>query len=64
MTANKIPYVVLIHRTLGEYGSKGFGIDYAQEVYGYIMKNYLPLTYYGPEPFNANDFGYIVFKRR
>ncbi len=64
LIANKIPYIVLINRPLGEYGSKGFGIDYAQEVYGYIIKNYFPLTYYGPEPFKANDFGYILFKRR
>ena len=38
----KPDYVVVLQRSVAEYGSRGFGIDYGKKILAYIVKNYTP----------------------
>lgn len=36
--------VVIVKRPMPEYGYRGFGIDYAIDLYAWVLKNYEPIT--------------------
>ena len=36
--------VVLVKRPMPEYGYRGFGIDYAIDLYAWVLENYEPIT--------------------
>lgn len=36
--------VVMVKRPIPEYGYRGFGIDYAIDLYAWVLKNYEPIT--------------------
>ena len=58
----KPDYVVVLQRSVAEYGSRGFGVDYGKKILAYIVKNYTPLAQHGPIPFTPDDFSAVIFK--
>jgi len=62
MVLKKPDYVIVLQRPVEEYGSRGFGVDYAKKLIGHIDKNYTPLAQYGPLPFAPDNFSAVIFK--
>jgi hypothetical protein len=48
--------VLLVTRPMPEYGYRGFGIDYAIELFAWILENY--------EPANNRDAGFVLLRRK
>jgi hypothetical protein len=63
MILKKPDYIVVLQRPVAEYGSRGFGVDYARQVLAYIEANYLPVAHTGPLPFASDNFSAVIFKR-
>ena len=55
-------YIVIVQRSVEEYGSAGFGIDYGKKILACIDKNYAPLANIGPLPFTPDTFSALIFK--
>ena len=64
MVLKKPDYVVILQRNVGEYGSRGFGVDYGQKIMACIDRDYVPFAQYGPLPFAPDNFSSVIFKRR
>jgi len=63
MALKKPDYVVVLQRSVAEYGSRGFGVDYARKILGYIDQKYTFFARYGPLPFAPDNFSAVIFKR-
>ncbi len=57
-------HVIILQRDVAEYGSLGFGVDYAQRLVAYIEKNYALENQHGPLPFTADSFSAVILKRK
>ena len=55
-------YVVVLQRSVAEYGSRGFGVDYAHKIMAHIEAHYTPFAQYGPLPFAPDNFSAVIFK--
>jgi hypothetical protein len=64
MHSKKPDYVVIIQRETYEYGYLGFGYDYGQGIFAYIVNNYALYKQFGPFPFTGRGYGIAVFKRK
>jgi hypothetical protein len=58
----KPDYVVILQRSVAEYGSRGFGVDYGKKILAHIEKNYTPFASIGPIPFQPDSFSAVIFK--
>jgi hypothetical protein len=54
--ANPPQVVLMIDRPMLEYGYRGFGVDYAKELAGWVLENY--------EPTANTNAGFMVMRRR
>jgi hypothetical protein len=58
-------YVILIDRSVGEWGFKNFGVDTGTKISGWVIKNYIPIYTIGNIPFQGSQLcrGVIIAKR-
>ena len=58
-------YVILIDRSVGEWGFKKFGVDTGTKISGWVIKNYVPIWTIGNIPFQGSLLcnGVIIAKR-
>jgi 4-amino-4-deoxy-L-arabinose transferase-like glycosyltransferase len=58
-------YVILIDRSVGEWGFKKFGVDTGTKISGWVIKNYVPIYTIGNIPFQNSPScnGVIIAKR-
>jgi len=63
MRKKKLDYVVVVARSVEEYGRHAFGGDYGKKIGQYIAENYTPIKLFGPFPYTSPEFGIAVFKR-
>jgi len=58
-------YVILIDRSVGEWGFKKFGVDTGTRISGWVIKNYTPIYTIGNIPFQGSQLcrGVIIAKR-
>ena len=56
-------FVLLVERSTIEYGYRYFGIDYATEVFDWILENYIEVSQIGKRPLSGEGFGIIIMKR-
>jgi len=58
-------YVILIDRSVGEWGFKKFGVDTGTKISGWVIKNYVPVCTIGNIPFQGSQLcnGVIIAKR-
>lgn len=58
-------YVILIDRSVSEWGFKKFGVDTGTKVSGWVIKNYIPIYTIGNIPFQGSQLcrGVIIAKR-
>jgi hypothetical protein len=58
-------YVILIDRSVGEWGFKKFGVDTGTKISGWVIKNYVPIYTIGDIPFQGSQLcrGVIIAKR-
>ncbi len=58
-------YVILIDRSVGEWGFKKFGVDTGTKISGWVTKNYVPVCTIGNIPFQGSQLcnGVIIAKR-
>ena len=59
----RIDYIVIVNRDTSEYGRASFGIDYAKDIYSWIIANYRPVKIIGNYPFQSRAFGIAIFKK-
>jgi hypothetical protein len=57
-------YIVVTSRDSSEYGKARFGIDYAQKMNAWIMRNYVLEKTFGPYPFTAPESGIAIWRNR
>ena len=62
LAVKKPDYVVVLQRSVAEYGSRGFGVDYAHKIMAHIEAHYTPFAQYGPLPFAPDNFSAVIFK--
>jgi len=62
MRLKKPDYVVVVQRSVAEYGSRGFGVDYGLKILGYIDAHYTLFAQRGPLPFASDNFTALIFK--
>ena len=63
-TDARVDYIVITARDCGEFGSKAFGVTYAQKFHAWILTNYDMVARFGPYPFTAPEFGTAIFKKK
>ena len=58
-------YVILVDRSVGEWGFKKFGVDTGTKISGWVTKNYVPIYTIGTIPFQGSLLcnGVIIAKR-
>jgi hypothetical protein len=58
-------YVILIDRSVGEWGFKKFGVDTGAKISEWVIKNYVPICTIGNIPFQGSQLcrGVIIAKR-
>jgi len=58
-------YVILIDRSVGEWGFKKFGVDTGAKISEWVIKNYVPIYTIGDIPFQGSQLcrGVIIAKR-
>ncbi len=57
-------YVVIVERDNTEHGARYFGQDYAQDLYGWIMKNYTQVFQEGAMPLTGRGFGVVILQKK
>jgi hypothetical protein len=57
-------YIVMTSRDCTEFGARAFGVDYAKDLYAWILDNYTNVKQFGSYPFTSGDFGIVIFKRK
>jgi hypothetical protein len=60
---NPPDFVLLVERSTIEYGYRYFGIDYATEVFEWILANYIEISQIGKKPFSGEGFGIVIMRR-
>jgi hypothetical protein len=58
-------YVILVDRSVGEWGFKKFGVDTGTKISEWVIKNYVPIYSIGDIPFQSSQLcrGVIIAKR-
>lgn len=59
---NPPSYILMAEKNTVEYGYHYFGKDYGQEIYGWLMKNYSPVSTLGAPPLTGSGFGIQILK--
>ncbi|MFH2001029.1 MAG: hypothetical protein ABIK28_15210 [Planctomycetota bacterium] len=63
--ATAVDWIVLLNRPVGEFGSRGLGVDYGLELMAYVDTFYQKVASFGPKPYSGPDQGgCILFKLR
>lgn len=57
---NSPNYVLLIHRDTSEYGVPRFVADYAQDLWAWLLRTYVPVHAVGEKPFTSDLFGMVL----
>lgn len=58
-------YVILVDRSVMEWGFKKFGVDTGTKISAWVVKNYVPIYFIGITPFQGSYScnGVIIAKR-
>jgi hypothetical protein len=63
LSADPPEYVAIVDRPMGEYGLRGFGINYAQEMLAFVRRHYATVTLIPGAPIEGPSFGVELLKR-
>jgi hypothetical protein len=64
MAENRIDYILVVHRSTDEYGPSLFGVDYAVDLRRWIDGEYECVSEFGRGPFERDEFGTALYRRR
>ena len=63
-SASAPDWILLVHRDCREFGYRGFGVDFAQELRQWIEQNYEVVRQIGNVPLQSDAFGMILLVRK
>ena len=64
ISLNPPSFIILSKKDTSEHGAKYFGVNYARNIYSWIISNYDKVSTLGDGTLTGDDFGIIIYKKK